>query len=156
MTDIRHIWDPAALVGDWLIAPPDLAHDNDLETAVIISLFTDRLADVEEVPPTAPRRGWWGDTGKDPADPIGCKVWLLSREKQTNDVRLRAEDYVREALAWMLTDEAADQIDIVATWVQMGVLVVAIDIWRDGNRILSRRYGGFWADEIAAAQRGGA
>jgi phage gp46-like protein len=151
MTDIRHVWDLTLLMGDWLIEPPDLAHDHDLETAVIISLFTDALADVDDVPPNADRRGWWGDTGKDPPDPIGSKLWLLAREKATNDTRLRAEDYARDALAWMLEDGAADRVDVAATWGELGRLDVQVDIWRDGARVLSRRFGRYWADEIGFA-----
>jgi phage gp46-like protein len=155
MTDIRHVWswDDALWMADWVIEPPDLAHGHDLETAVIISLFTDGLAASDDVLPdnTDDRRGWWGDTAPDPRDPIGSKLWLLSREKQTNDVRLRAEEYTRNALAWMLTDGVADQINVAAAWVDLGRLEVTVDIWRNGNLVLSRRYARFWLAE----QQGG-
>jgi phage gp46-like protein len=165
MTDIRHIWSNDLLMGDWLIEPPDLAHDHDLETSVIISLFTDRLADPDDVLPdfSGDRRGWWGDTGPAPEDFIGSKLWLLTREKATNQTRLRAEEYCREALQWMLDDDAADQIDVAAAWAEQGgVLVqqgssvlghlqISIDIWRKGERILSRTYGSYWGDELSDA-----
>jgi len=155
MTDIRTIWSDYA--GDWRIEPPDLEHTHDLETAVLISLFTDRLADPDDVLPdnTGDRRGWWGDTGKDPPDPIGSKLWLLVREKQTNQVRLRAEDYAREALQWMLDDGAADQIDVVAAWIEFQHLQIRIDIWRDGALLFRGRYSRAWTAEWLDAITGG-
>ena len=44
LPDVRTVWDPFGLAGDWLFAPPDLVTGRDLETAAIISLFTGRLA----------------------------------------------------------------------------------------------------------------
>lgn len=149
--DVQTVWTPDLFQGDWLIAPPELAHDADLETAVLLSLFTDRRADPDDTLPGAPSdtRGWWGDTppAGEPPDPIGSKLWLLSREKQTNDVRLRAEDYCRDALAWMLDDGAADQIDVSASYPQLGWLVLQIDIYRASNLVFTGRYGPFWAAE---------
>ena len=44
MSDILTTWEPWLLTGDWALDGPDLAIGSDLETSVIISLFTDRLA----------------------------------------------------------------------------------------------------------------
>jgi hypothetical protein len=45
MADVRTAWSPemAPLRGDWLLDPPGLAADRDLETAVILSLFTSAI-----------------------------------------------------------------------------------------------------------------
>lgn len=153
MTDIRTVWDVAAARGDWLVEPPDLAHDRDLETAVLISLFTDRLAEPDDALPDPldrDRRGWWGDTGPSPRDPIGSRLWLLAREKQTNDVRLRAEDYAREALAWMVEDGVADAVDVEASWTRLGMLEVAVTITRAGDRVFAGRYGSMWRAQADA------
>lgn len=152
VTDIRTVWPPLTVSGDWLIAPPDLASDADLETAVLISLFTDRRADPDDALPGAPGdlRGWWGDTPADddqPADPLGSKLWLLSREKQTNDARLRAEDYAKDALAWMLEDGVADEIAVAGSYPQSGWLMLQVDIYRQRDLVFSGRYGPLWAAE---------
>ncbi len=65
-------------------ADDDFETDAGLETAVIISLFTDRRAgENDELPATeTDRRGWWGNTLQDADDEIGSKLWLLCREKQ--------------------------------------------------------------------------
>ena len=148
MTDIRTTWDPVLNAGDWLIDPPALADGADLETAVLISLFTDaRAADDDRLPGAADdRRGWWGG-------PLGSRLWLLVREKATNETRLRAEDYCREALAWMRTDGVADRIDVAAAWApppaEHGQLFVEVAIYRFGAIIFAGRYGWVWAQEQA-------
>ncbi len=43
-TDIKTIWEPDKLLGDWQTGGAGLLDGNDLETAILISLFTDRLA----------------------------------------------------------------------------------------------------------------
>lgn len=44
MSDIATTWDASRLTGDWVLAGGDLVAGDDLETSVILSLFTDRLA----------------------------------------------------------------------------------------------------------------
>lgn len=101
-TDIKTIWEPDKLPGDWQTGGGGLLDGNDLETAILISLFTDRLARADDVIDGDDRRGWWGDTGSE--YPIGSRLWLLRREKLTTKVALKAEDYANEALTWLLDD----------------------------------------------------
>ena len=119
MVDITTVWqaDIDALHGDWMIDPPDLESDADLRTAVLISLFTDRLAapDDELPEPSDPdRRGWWGDTGSDPPDNIGSKLWLYTRTVWTDEVRLGIQQAAQNALQWMIDDGAADEVIVSA------------------------------------------
>jgi phage gp46-like protein len=122
MPDISTFWQPEQARGDWALAGADLAAGGDLATAVLISLFTDRRADPDDVIPDGSNdpRGWWGDTGRD--TPIGSRLWLLEREKRTEAVRLRAEDYIGEALQWLLDDGVASSIEVVAQWALGGRL----------------------------------
>jgi phage gp46-like protein len=145
MTDIRTSWIPLEHRGDWIIDPPALADGADLETAVLISLFSDaRAADDDRLPGSADdKRGWWGGL-------IGSKLWLLTREKTTNDVRLRARDYAREALDWMLQERVADQIEISAEFAgypDQPRLELEVAIYREGIQVLARRYDWAWAQE---------
>ena len=111
----------------------DLASDDGMETAVILSLFTDARADDDDVLPVAggDRRGWWGDAYADtPGDVMGSKLWLLEREKQTPDVLVRADQYAQDALAWMITDGVAATIDGTASFPAPGWWSLAIVITR--------------------------
>jgi phage gp46-like protein len=148
LSDIRTTWDPWLLHGDWMFIPPDLVTGRDLETATTISLFTDRLAlpdDPLPDPNDGDRRGWWADW-EFAGGNIGSRLWLISREKQTEDVRRRAEDYCREALQWMLDDQVADSIDVTAAWnsAAPGRLDVGVVISRERNILLSRDYSWAW------------
>jgi len=102
MADIRVVWSPELMIGDWLLAGAGLDVTREIPTALAVAYFSDRLAEVDDRLPYegAGRRGCWCDT--DAAEihggwPIGSRMWLLSREKQTAETRNRAETYLREA-----------------------------------------------------------
>ena len=122
MSDLRIEWDAEIGGGDLRIAAPDLAGEDTLRTAVLVSIFTDRRASLDELPVgEVDRRGWWGDAlAEVDGDQIGSKLWLLRREKETREVLSRAEGYVRDALAWMIEDEVATSIETEASWVRRG------------------------------------
>lgn len=146
MADIRTLW--TDLGGDWRLAGPSLEDDDGLETAVVLSLFTDRLADDGEgsVDATA-RRGWWGDAYADESgDLIGSRLWLLAREKRTPAVLGRAELYAREALQWLVTDGVARSVTVAAEASgQAGeVLGLAVTITRSAAPVVQFRFEAFW------------
>jgi phage gp46-like protein len=148
LPDVQTVWDPFGLAGDWLFAPPDLVTGRDLETAAIISLFTDRLANPDDPlpdPKDSDRRGWWADWQAD--YPIGSRLWLISREKQTEDVRQRVEEYCREALQWMLDDDVADTVDVTASWTGQapGRLEVSVTVTRARAVLLERHFSWAWS-----------
>lgn len=148
LTDIRTDWHPTLLHGDWVFVPPDLATGRDLETAATISLFTDRLALADDQlpdPNDGDRRGWWADWDAEQGN-LGSRLWLISREKQTEEVRRRAEDYCREALQWMIDDDVADSIEVTAAWAAgaPGRLDVDVVIMRDRAVLLHRHYSWAW------------
>ena len=123
--------------GDLVMDGGDLAQDSGLNTAILISLFTDRRANPsDELPdPAGSRRGWWGDAENGDGDLIGSRLWLLSRRKATPETRRLFEEYTREALAWMVSDGVADRIDVSAWWKSTGLLVVdALIVRPDGGR----------------------
>lgn len=124
------------LGGDISLQGFELETDNGLETAVVISLFTDRLAgkDDQLPDPTSGRRGWWGDSfsNKD-GDKIGSRLWLLSREKQLPKVVARAKEYAEESLQWLVDDGIARSVSVTAEIVKQGVLGLLIVIDRPEN-----------------------
>lgn len=103
---------------DLVVEGNDLKIDAGLQTAVLISLFTDARADVDEAPAEdSSRRGWWGDVFPSvDGDQTGSKLWLLKREKRTVETLNRAEDYCLEALQWMLDDGVAASIEVTPSW----------------------------------------
>lgn len=111
-----------------------LATDGGMQTAVYISLFTDRLAEVGDVIPDGSddRRGWWADSVAPlaPGHLIGSRLWLLHREKELASVLVRAQTYAEEALAWLLTSGAASAVTVTATNPRPGWLALDVSITR--------------------------
>lgn len=128
---------------DWCLDGVDLETDEGLESAVIISLGTNRLAAADDVIPdgSQDRRGWWADLPvdagtQDSAQPdyIGSRLWLLSRAKATAQTAEAAKNYVLEALAWMISDGVAQSIICTTNWNALGFLAIAVIIsWLGPN-----------------------
>ena len=109
----------------------DLRTNKDLESAVIISLFTDRRANDDDTYLSDDRRGWWADTFMIPINyKIGSRLWLLYREKQTTEVLNRAHQYVTESMQWLIDDKIAQAVRVEVEWVSIGVLGIRIEILR--------------------------
>ena len=151
--DIQIKWNSTDYKGDFIFdGEGDLSTDKGLETAVIISLFTDRRADGEELPPKEKsKRGWWGDSIADiPNDKIGSKFWLLSREKELQEVAVRARQYTLEALQWLIDTKIANKIEVDSELLGNGMLGLQIRIYRPGKTELTEyRYNYNWdAQEV--------
>lgn len=136
-TDIATIWNVQDAQGDWLVSGAALLGGDDLATAVLISFFSDRLANDDDLIPdgTTNRRGWWGDAGQDYL--IGSRLWLLERGKLTNTTAQDAETYALEALQWLIDDGVIVKADVAARVLATvpGKLVMAVILYKtDGTR----------------------
>jgi len=140
-------FDGTLLQGDLSVAGADLATDDGLATAIVVSLFTDRRAEPDDRLPAGAddRRGWWGDHLADrDGDRIGSRLWLLSREKQLTDVLVRAEEYANEALAWLVEDKVASAVDVTAEVVRDGMLGLLVRVTRPAGEVAEYRYNHVW------------
>lgn len=103
-------------------SPPDGQHDairivdgdlpgDDIVDVVLLALFSwRRAAPSDAVAEGASRNGWWAA----PAG-HGSRLWLLRSATLTPETLRTAEDYVREALAFLVTDGLASEITATAT-----------------------------------------
>lgn len=115
--------------GDIELNGTDLKTGNDLESAIIISLFTDRRANNDDVIIDDDRRGFWGDTYAEiPDDKIGSRLWLLQREKITQEAINKARIYITESLQWLLDDRIAEKINIQVEAINQSILGIKIEI----------------------------
>lgn len=129
MSDIRSVFFDFERGVDYILAGLGLERDDSIETAVIVSLFTDRRADAGDRLPfgESDRRGWWGDSYTDkPGRKIGSRLWLLEREKQLPEVLARAREYARESLQWLIEDGRAARIEVETSFPRPGVLGIEI------------------------------
>lgn len=139
--------------GALVLSSFDLARDDGLETAVIISLFTDRRASAEQIPVELPQddlRGYWGDiSNATPSDQTGSLLWLLAREKQLPQVLGRAQQYCRDALAWMVEDLVATRVEVSAEFIAQGWMLILVDIFRPTGPPVRYRFNYEWAAQAA-------
>lgn len=125
--------------------------DDGLRTAVIISLFSDRRADVTDILPDGEdRRGWWGDAYPSVAgDRIGSRLWLNDRAKQMASVLRKDETYVKEALAWMIEDGVAAGVAVKAANPASGVRAIHISITKPSGAVVEFKFDNYWETEHA-------
>jgi len=135
--------------GDLVLAGFDLDRDDGLESAVIVSLFTDarclpeQLTDETENP-----RGFWGDTfSTDDGDQTGSLLWLLRREKRVNRVLNQARDYCEQSLAWMVRDKIARKVTVTTEYLSSGVMLIRIEIYRPTGDSVDFRFDYAWEQQ---------
>jgi phage gp46-like protein len=120
---------------DLKIFKGDLVAEKDLETAITLSLFSDRRAAVDDpIEAGESLRGWWGDTFSEVKnDKFGSKLWLLRREKQLQSVLERAKQYAQESLQWLVDDRVAQKILVITEIVgekPSGILGIRVEVTR--------------------------
>lgn len=147
MSDIRTHFISFERGAEWLLQAPALADDDGLDTAVILSLFTDaRARDSDALPSPSDVRGWWGDAYlANPGDRFGSRLWLLGRRKQLPSVLVEARSYAEEALAWMVRDGVASRVEVVAFIPRDEMLGLSIAIARPDGRITRYQFEALWA-----------
>lgn len=125
--DIRLLFEDG--LGTIEVEDGDLIRDAGLETAILLSIFTDKRATQEavEIAGVSDLRGWWGDGFSGIAgDQIGSFLWLLERAKIVPQMLTQAESYIRDALAWMLEDGLVKSIS--ASVIRAGLEGIQLDI----------------------------
>ncbi|MFZ5746349.1 MAG: phage GP46 family protein [Pseudomonadota bacterium] len=133
MTDIALTFDDDLQAIDLAVEGGDLATDEGLRTAILVSLFTDARASTEDIlpQPGADRRGWWGDAlAEIDGDEIGSKLWLVDREKITADAITRAREYAVAATAWLVDDKVASRIEVDAEAIRPQTMALTIWVYR--------------------------
>ena len=145
--DLALTWSNATGDADLSLIDSDLASDHGMETAVILSLFTDRRCFDDDIPPSGDptdRRGWWADQFLEAeADKYGSRLWLLARSKRNNETVRRAEEYVREALAWMIEDRVVSSIDVTVETPDRDLLI-EVRMNRPGREAVKFRFAHVW------------
>jgi phage gp46-like protein len=137
MTDIALAWNNDLQCADIALDGLDLQQDGGLNTAIIISLFTDRRANPDDRLPdaSANRRGWWGDAAATtPGALIGSRLWLLERSKITPETLRLAQEYAEEALAWLLADKVAASLTVTVERRQQDQIALLVQFIRPDGK----------------------
>lgn len=112
MPDITIAIDGRTLRGDWTLTAGDLTSGDDLKTSILVSLLTET--------------GWWPDAYDEL--PIGSRLLELLRAKHTQETLLRARDYCRQSLAWLVGDGIARAVNVQTEWQRNSLLAIGIEV----------------------------
>jgi phage gp46-like protein len=145
--DIRIVFDPASCTGDFAMLGSGLELGNELQSAVLISLFTDRVADSDDVLPpgqaTDPR-GWWADTYE--GDQIGSKMWQVFWRQTTQDTLNWVTDTANKALQWMIDDGVAAAVTVTPQFLGKGRIGMTVVITEPNGK--RSPFTCAWAQEV--------
>ena len=147
MSDVRTVFvNSRHIGGDWLLSGPTLASDDGLDTAVIISLFSDaRARPGDTLPSQDDRRGWWGDAWPvTSGDVLGSRLWLLARSKQLQQSLNDARSFAEEALKWLVRDGIASAVTVDASIPRFEVLGLSVTISRPRGAPVRYRFEVLW------------
>lgn len=116
---------------------------------VLVSLFTDARASDNDLLPdnTENRRGFIGDAFS--ASPWGSRLWLLSREKLSIDIRNKAVSYAKEALDWLLNEVPnigllATRVDVSGAIPALNTLALSVSVTRPDGREININIAKLW------------
>ncbi len=157
MADIRVVWSPELMAGDWLLQGRGLDTAREIPTALACAYFSDRLAMPDDPLPylESSRRGWWGDTDAGELHggwPIGSRVWTLSREKQLPETRNRMMEYLREATDPFVEIGLFTHYTLEVDWFGPGRLGAEVTCFGAFGSI-SVRFEDLWAELVAPGAR---
>lgn len=145
--DVALVWDQGSAHGDWTTAGGGIALGPAIVSAVVLSLFTDRIASPDFVPTdgTADRRGWWGDSYE--PSPIGSRLWQLDRAAKSTAANLPklARGYCVEALQWLLDDGVAASVSVTAGWASPTALAILVTVAEPDGRLTTFNAQYAWA-----------
>jgi phage gp46-like protein len=141
----------------WDVVPPFVATyageeptRPNLAELVWISIFSwARAEEGDELPTQADRlrgrNGWWAESyGDEPTDRFGSRLWLLQRAKATAANKQLAIDYTRDALAWLVADGLAAEVDVALDDTLRGGVGLTVTITRGDGEQTELRYSRFW------------
>lgn len=127
----------------------DFTPEEGLETAVLMSIYTDRRADDDDIlDDPDDKRGWWGDQFE--ADEIGSKRWQLYRQKITNETMSLLRQYDRDALQWMIDDGVVKDIVVTVERYSTNVVAEEIKLYYSNGKSVAFKFKTLWENQYAS------
>ena len=130
---------------DWLLLNDGTLDESQaLATAVIVALGTDR-------------RGWWGDLDADViwnGWPIGCRLWLLHREKitgsgaQQGSTLVKIKFMIQEALQPFIDLRLASAMYVDVERVDVQRINVLVRLYRGPKTAIELQFQILWQDIV--------
>ncbi len=115
-------WNTRTMTADLVAGDTGLETDSGIESACVISLFTDQRASESDLEfddglDKGDLRGWWADQfAATEGDVVGSKLWQIMRLPSRPEVLERAQVFTEGALRWMLDDGIFSAIAVEVTF----------------------------------------
>lgn len=121
----------------------DFKSTNGLETAILLSLFTNARASQGEVPESSRRQGWSGNIlTQNENYELGGELWTLDQARLDQVTENRVKNFARNSLAWLINDRIAETINVELERRNNRAVFVVIELFRAKNLIA--RYITLW------------
>jgi phage gp46-like protein len=112
----------------------DIETADQLDTALLMSLFCERRAAPSEMPHPEQRRGWIGNEAT-PGFEIGSKLWLYEQARVTRTVLNGIQTEALDAVNWMVEDGIAAKVDATVTTEQL-----TVQLYRPSSEVVNVYY----------------
>ena len=120
--------------GNFDIAVPFRA-ENNLESAILISLFTDAYVESDEAKNYGKEEGggWFGEQN------IGSKIWLIADGKINNETFSHAVAFAEQSLQWLIDDGIADRIEVETAVSQINRINLTISLYLNNSILIEKQ-----------------
>jgi phage gp46-like protein len=112
----------------------DIKSSDTFDTAIVVSLFTDRRADASEILQPENRRGWIGDEST-PGIEIGSKLWLYNQSRLTQTTLNGMIDAARSALRWFVTEGLLESLTSAGSIVDSDEIQLLVSLKRFNSEV---------------------
>lgn len=114
-----------------------------METALIVSLFTDARTSSDKVATAHNRRGWVGNIlTANIGRSIGSTLWVYEQSRITTNILNQIRVAAQEALDWLVEDGIAKTVIVSVQQVTERGIVISIDIETPQGE--NQRYSAIW------------
>ena len=141
---------------DFAIDPDtrDLQLASGMDSALLVSLHTDRRARPDEVADPWKRRGWCGDDyDGDPEETWGSGLWLYEQARLNQETVEGVKMEVYQCMSWLLQDKMAQSVDVdVVSSPSARQMRISVHIRDSLGRDISRGYA-IWQNTPAEISR---
>jgi phage gp46-like protein len=149
MQDVLLKYDTTLGVYDLQLDSADFASVDGMETAIVVSLFTDSRAPENLVPTAQRRRGWIGNIlTVTQRRELGSILWTLDQARITQNTLNNARVYAQGCFNWMVDDGIARSVSVDVVQQNRSEIVINIEFTDLDNK--TERYTTLWRATSAA------
>ena len=112
----------------------EIVEEDGLMTAIQVSLFSNKLATSLEIPDNYKRNGFLG-TLLEEGNHEGSGLYLLDARRMSDQLLADAENYTRDALAWLIDDGIADSIEVATAKKDERSIFIYIYLYKNADRV---------------------